>query len=356
MVQRNPLETNPNWGVIALCWLSIGFAWAPAVYLMDPSQHGLRAFAEATALSVASFIPWLAATPTIFRICDRIDLDRHRPRNLALFVAGTIVVLPVFAALSRIASFVVASMLGFAEPFGGAAQWLMAITITSLFSVPTWLAVVAIGLVLSASRKSAERERLLANVRLDALRSELNPHFLFNSLGGIAQLAHQSPDLAERAIGSLADIMRSTLAERRRLRPLGDEIASVRDHLELYAVLIEGVSLELEVEPSAWQASVPSHILTPLIENATTHGAPDEDGGFAIALKARREGGALLIELSNPCGSTPGPSGGLGSGISNVSQRLMAVYGDRTSVRATRNRNRFEATMRIPFELSESND
>lgn len=345
---------RPSWPIIALCWLAIGVAWAPAVFLMDGADRGLAGFAEVLVLSVASFVPWIAVTPMILKLCRKADLAR-RPVQTALGAAAALIAgLPLIAAAGRLCSLLASRLAGFEVQFGTGSEWLRAVIVTSLFSLPTGLAVVAIGLVLAASERASARERLLANARLDALRAELNPHFLFNSLGGIAQLAHQSPDQAERAIGTLADIMRSTLAEKRRFRPLSEEIGAVRDHLELYAALVEGIGLDLQIEPEAWQLPVPSHILTPLIENATTHGQRGPDGEFRIALTAIRDGGRLRIALANPCAAVANQSQGLGSGIANVRARLASLFGDRAEVSTARDRH-FAVTLAFPINGDDGN-
>ncbi len=344
---RNPV----GWRVIIAGWLAIGLAWAPAVYLMDPSARGPSAFAEATLLSVASFIPWVAITPLVLAACERVDLERRRAQGLALLLVGMALALPLLALLSRLCSILAARLAGFEIAIGGAEQWVQAVTITALFSVPTALAVVAIGLVLAASRRAAQREWQLANARLAVLRAELNPHFLFNSLGGIAELAHQSPEAAEQAIAALADILRATLAEKRRWRPLSEEVAAVRDHLGLHDALIGGVALDLDVDPAAWQAPVPPHILTPLVENATTHGSA-ADGNFTLAIAARREGEALMILLTNPCAEVERPSAGLGSGLAHVRERLAMLYGEAASLEAARRGERFEVRLRLPATVA----
>ena len=332
--------------MIVTAWMSIGLAWAPAVYLMDNLNGAHESFFHSLTLSVSSFLPWIAVTRAVLALCRGADQAKHQKRALAWLLAGSVAILPAVAALGRLCSWLAARLTGMNLAFGTPASWLSAITITSLFLLPTALALVAIGLILAASERAAAREHMLANARLDALRAELNPHFLFNSLGGIAQLAHQSPDQAEQAIGNLADIMRSTLAERRRLRPLGEEVAGVRDHLELHAALVEKTALDLDIGPEAWRLAVPPHILTPLVENAITHGVADFEGGFILTLAARREGDRLVITVANPCGALSASSG-LGSGIANVRARLEALFGPAADV-AVEHSDRFVVTLRLP--------
>ena len=342
--------------LIGLCWLAIGLAWGPAVFLMEPGDQSLAAFGAALVLSIASFLPWMAVTPAILRWCALVDLGRRPLRDGALLAGAMLVVVPLVTFAGRACTLLAARIMGIAIGPGTLADWLRAVTITSLFALPTALAVVAVGLVLAASRRASERDRLLARARLDALRAELNPHFLFNSLGGIAQLAHQSPDAAERAIGSLADILRATLAEKRQLRPLADEISAVRDHLDLHAALSGGIGLDLRIDAEAWLAQVPSHILTPLVENATTHGSASPDGTFTISSEAVREDGWLTVMLANPCPAAAAPSSGLGSGIGHVRERLAMLCGPSAAVTGEREGTVYLVIVRMPFVGGKTDD
>lgn len=346
----------PSLALIGACWLAIGLAWGPAVFLMEPGDQDLAALGGAMVLSIASFLPWMAVTPSILRWSALADLRRRPFRDGALLAGAMLAILPLVTLAGRVCTLLAGRFVGIDSQPGTLADWLRAVTITSLFALPTALAVVAVGLILAASRRATERDRLLERARLDALRAELNPHFLFNSLGGIAQLAHQSPDAAERAIGSLSDILRATLAEKRPLRPLADEISAVRDHLDLHAALIGGIALDLRIDPQAWLAQVPSHVLTPLVENATTHGSATPDGAFAITIEAMREGAWLTVILANPCSAIAAPSSGLGSGISHVRARLKLLCGPAAAVTGEREGAVFRVIVRVPFVGAQTDD
>lgn len=342
---------QPHLRTIALAWLAIGLAWAPAVYLMDPSRRGLAAFAEAAVQSVASFLPWIAVTPWLLALGEKAMRSAHPRRNGALLVSAAVIALPVLNLVGRLCSLIGSRLAGFEIGLGTAQEWIAAVTITSLFALPTWLAVVAIALALATARRMAERDQALAEARLAALRAELNPHFLFNTLGGIAQLAHQAPDEAELAIAALADIMRASLAERSRLRPLADEIGAVRDHVELHRVLIDGVMLTLEIDPATWRLLVPTHMLTPLLENATTHGRPGADGSFAIGIAAELAGEELTITVRNPVAPGSGPSHGLGSGLANLAEQLRAIHGSAARLETRLDNGEHIAVLHLPCLL-----
>ena len=167
---------------------------------------------------------------------------------------------------------------------------------------------------------------MTARAELKALRAELNPHFLFNTLGAIAQLAHEAPDRAEAAIGRLADVLRAGLAERSDLRPLGEEIAAVEEHLALHRLVVGPAELRLDIDPALGRVEVPTHVLQPLAENATTHG-----GAAARWLRlAAAPDGAERVRLvvENPRRPGAWTSKGLGSGLDNVRGRLAMLYGE----------------------------
>ncbi|MGO9615963.1 MAG: sensor histidine kinase [Bryobacteraceae bacterium] len=187
-------------------------------------------------------------------------------------------------------------------------------------------------------RRQEEREhqlRLLASrAELKALRAQINPHFLFNSLSVIAGLMQYQPDLADETIERLAQVFRYTLRKsENEWAPLGEEIEFITAYLRIeQARFGEHLQVELDVDPAAARIRIPAMSIQPLIENAIKHGVSAREGRGTVGLRAALENGRLSVEVfdTGP-GFPPGFSlqvPGEGHGLRNVAERLRGYYGD----------------------------
>jgi two-component system LytT family sensor kinase len=172
----------------------------------------------------------------------------------------------------------------------------------------------------------------LAQARLDVLRSQLNPHFLFNTLNAVSALVERDPRGVRRMIARLSDLLRYTLEESAEQEvPLHRELDFLDEYIELMQIRFQGkLSVEMKVDGETRDALVPSLILQPLVENAMKHGVSHVAGTGRIALQARREGKDLVMTVTD---NGPGPGGGdEGIGLKNTNARLREMYGDRYRV------------------------
>ncbi|HEX7113080.1 MAG TPA: histidine kinase, partial [Mizugakiibacter sp.] len=197
-----------------------------------------------------------------------------------------------------------------------------------------------VGLTWLADRLRANRERelraarleaALAESRLDALRLQLAPHFLFNSLNAVAATMYDSPRAADEMLARLGDLLRATLASNPgNEHALAEELRLLELYLDVQRARF-GARLDVHVEvPAALAAArVPFLLLQPLVENAIEHGADPADGRARVEIGARRDGGALELAVRD---HGPGPRGstrdGHGIGLANTRARLAALYGD----------------------------
>jgi two-component system LytT family sensor kinase len=189
-------------------------------------------------------------------------------------------------------------------------------------------------------RKLELQRRLLVQARLDALTSQINPHFLFNTLNSVASLVRFDPDTARVLIIKLSNILRRMLRKHESFVSLRAEVAFMDDYLDIEIVRFgpEKLRFDKAIEPGALDRLVPSMLLQPLVENSIRHGlAPKVEGGW-VALRAhrfwQREREMLELEVEDsgvgmPArdGETPA-TGGHGIGLSNVRERLSVLYGD----------------------------
>ncbi len=175
-----------------------------------------------------------------------------------------------------------------------------------------------------------QMETNLKEAELRALKSQLNPHFIFNSLNGIRALIDEDPERAQRMVTHLAGLLRESLqAHKQALVPLKQELASVRNYLELESIrLEERLRYRIDAEPEVMEEPVPIMLLQMLVENGVKHGVANLPGGGEIRLSARRRGEHLELRVTNS-GQLQDNRNGTGVGTPNVLQRLALHYGER---------------------------
>ncbi|MFN0074597.1 MAG: histidine kinase [Chloroflexota bacterium] len=190
---------------------------------------------------------------------------------------------------------------------------------------------------LELAELDVQHERI-AQAELEALRAQISPHFLFNTLNTIASLIRTSPERAHDMVIDFAEFFRETLKKHGEFGTLAEELDYVDRYLGFErARLGHRLQISREVEPDALEMLLPVLVIQPLVENAVNHGlAPKQDGGY-VAVRARRDGANWLITVEdNGVGIPaerirrvlePGVGSGLGMGLSNVNQRLISLYG-----------------------------
>ncbi|HVB55456.1 MAG TPA: histidine kinase [Candidatus Acidoferrales bacterium] len=179
-----------------------------------------------------------------------------------------------------------------------------------------------------------QNQRLLLKARMDALTSQINPHFLFNTLNTVSSLIRFDPDMARGVVLKLSNILRRLLRKHETFVPLREELAFIDDYLDIEVIRFGRDNLQIfkEIDDETLEAFVPSMLLQPMVENSIKHGlAPRLEGG-KIRLRAHRRDGRLMIDIEdNGIGIPPerllDVYGG-GIGISNVHERLRLLYGD----------------------------
>ena len=210
-------------------------------------------------------------------------------------------------------------------------QWLVL-----LAHYATTIAVVAIPLKIwnltRIEMKLEEQERLLLLARMEALQSQINPHFLFNTLNSIQSLVRVDPDSARELIVKLANILRRILSRNEAFVQLREEIEFIDDYLDIEVVRFgrDKLRVSKELDPASLDVVVPAMILQPIVENAIKHGlAPKVDGG-SITLRSSLRGEHVLIEVEDDgVGVTPdAPTSQSGIGMANVAERLKVLYGE----------------------------
>ncbi len=194
------------------------------------------------------------------------------------------------------------------------------------------------------NRLDIERLRLTATVKeaeLRALKSQVNPHFIFNALNSLRALVDEDPARARQAVTQLANLLRYSLQSGQlETVPFEDELSVVNDYLALEQVRHEErLRLRLDVAPDTLHLPVPPMLLQTLVENAVKYGISQNPEGGEIAIIARCEGGVLRLQVTNPGDIAPAGRGGektgrsTGLGLRNAADRLRLLFGDDASLR-----------------------
>ncbi len=282
---------------------------------------------------------WAALTPPVLWLARRFPIERGRlPRSLTVHVLASIII--GFATRAfRDLMFVY-----FVSGYDGALPWTKLFFNGYLFfdygTLLYWL-MLLVSYATNYYRRyrtgeirASRLEAQLAQAQLQALKMQLQPHFLFNTLHSISALLHRDPDAADRMIARLGDFLRLTLDNSGTQEvKLQKELEFLTCYLEIERVRFQDrLTTSVEVEPAALDAPVPNLILQPVVENAIRHGIAQTRGPARVEISAKREGGALRIRvrdngpgLAAAARPEDGPKEGLG--LSNTRARLEQFYG-----------------------------
>jgi two-component system, LytTR family, sensor kinase len=309
---------------------------------------------------------WTGWTPFVVWLGARFRLDQEpRLRNWAIHGTAIVVMVPViFTSDITLAELLTLPGSGrtfadkllenFRVPWPLLLGWLLIATLT-------WLMVLTLSYAwryrkegqqrqLEASRLKAE----LAEAQLHSLKSQLHPHFLFNSLNAIATLTTTDPPTAKRVVLLLSGLLRRALTDANAQEvPLAQEIEFARSYLEIEQTRFSNrLSVNVSVDPRVERALVPHLVLQPLVENAVRHGIGPkaEPGTIRIEAGLAVEGVRLAVIDDGVGRSRESRSDGAGVGLANVRARLARLYGDKARLECgERAEGGFTASVVVPL-------
>jgi hypothetical protein len=322
------------------------------------SDHPVS-IARAIWLGAGTWLAWPIVTPVIVWLGQRWRLDQPpRWRALPAHMVAAAVIGVVTAAVTAIAVYDP----GTPRPL---AEYLTArIVPRAPMGATLYFIILGVSYLAINTRRLREEElhaaRLsdeLSAAQLTALRWQLQPHFLFNSLNAVMTLVRdRDTDRAERALGLLSDFLRRTLREGGEPTvPLDRELAFVRTYLELETLRFgDRLRVVYSIPAEIGAARVPSFVLQPLVENALRHGILDLPGGGTLRISADTRGDTLMLCVDDDgVGLRPGwDSSRTGVGLANVRARLAHIYGAEASLEVTSGSGRSgtRAIVELPYE------
>jgi two-component system, LytTR family, sensor kinase len=285
-------------------------------------------------LSFIQFTMWALLTPPIVLLVNRVANSRWTParRTLILVVAGLVIAIVVDAILRAFWVRLLPPPPGRIRFSGTVLSHVLRFEFLDDFIV--YLAVLGAAFArdyyLRYRRHADEARDLQAELnaaRLAALRTQLNPHFLFNTLNAISALVGNDPAGVRKMVTRLSDLLRHTLDEASEPEvPLAQEIELLRRYLGIMEVRFQGgLDVKLTVDPAVRDALVPNMILQPLVENAFKHGLSGMTEGASIDIRGARIGDQVVLTVTD---NGPGPrSDEMGVGLRNTTERLGQLYG-----------------------------
>lgn len=355
-----------KWLMIFGIWTLGGFFFTSQFLLQNQlSQRPVPVY-QVLVWQLFSGYVWFALMPVIFWLARRFSFERGRFwRSLLVHLAASVILSAVQLAVDAF----VLPKLGYPpnRQFASFAEAYRFFLIVNLhFSMTIYWAVLGIKYAVNYYRmyqerelRAAQLENQLAQSRLQVLKNQLHPHFLFNTLNNISELVYKDPDAAEQMIASLSDLLRIALDKLDVQEvPLQQELEFLGKYLEIEQMRFhDRLEVKYEISSDALDARVPNMILQPLVENAIKYGiAPRAEGG-TIEIGASRANGHLNLKVADdglgvPFGDVANLSEGVG--LSNTRARLKHLYGaEHNFVLQTRDGGGLRLDLQIPFRSNE---
>ncbi|MBP1642023.1 MAG: hypothetical protein H6Q03_692 [Acidobacteria bacterium] len=329
-----------------LLWGGLGLFFASEAAIRQfPGRERSMPWTDALLVNIPFYLLWGLLALGVLRLAGAFPIAgdrRARLRAVAVHLAASLVVAALHLLLSELFFEIIRVWRGRTTPFAEA----VAFSFRHNFHVNllTYWGIVAFRHLRDYDRGLREKElvatrleRQLAHAELQALRMQLQPHFLFNALNSISSLVFENPEAADRMLVRLSDLLRQALeSDGQQEIPLGRELDFVGRYLDLERMRYsDRLEVTTRVEPGVEDAAVPAFVLQPLVENAIVHGVGRSAEPVEVTLSARRAGDELVLEVCNglpAAAAAPGagaPAGGAGVGLHNTRARLEQLYGAR---------------------------
>lgn len=325
-------------------WLFLGFLLSLEVHFNNRASMPWKPlnFVDTAIPQFGRAMMWALMAPLILKLRERMPLSRgHWVGGVGFHVGMSFIVMATYY-LGRILSYTILSdekMVG--EFWAIAAKSFYG---RNIIDMAFYWGVIAFGYSLeiherykSEELKSAQLEARLVETELKALREQLRPHFLFNTMNTIAVLVREKKnDAAVTLLAQLSSLLRMSLDTGRTHEvTLREEMNFLERYIEIQkARFSDRLSVSVEIEPAALEARIPNLLLQPLVENAILHGVAAKSGPGKVQVKGRIEGGNLHLHV---CDDGPGFAvGGAtreGIGLANTRERIAKIYGVHGQIR-----------------------
>lgn len=367
LMDTPPTRTGPpRWFWIAAIWGGIGLFDATQTVLTMRAMGMHHYWTRLFFTLLLSWLPWMFATPLVFRLGRRYPPAEWRSISTWIVHLGACAVIDLtYAAWVAMWESLLNPWAVSPGPDPFPRLWLHKFYGGLLSSLILYGVILLVARLLDSrealARQQTETARLneqLSKAQLSALRRQIEPHFLFNTLNAIAGLVREKRnDAAVNMIAGLSDFLRRVVEDSDRQQvPLREELDFTQKYLDIQkARFAERLEFSVDVPAELLSAQVPSLILQPMVENAIKHGIAKRAHGGAIRIAASRSNGTLMLRVYNDGPSLPAgwDNSQSGIGISNVRTRLQSLYGEGYDLSlCNRKPGGVEAAVSVPFVVS----
>jgi len=314
-------------------WTLIGLSFALSAYYNDIAEGSPISWKRALTYSFTNYYTWMVLSPLIAILARRFPLKKN------YWVQSIIVHLPASAVFSaiQVVAYMSLYLLIDPQPAGFSATLKQVLGTTFIFrfhyGILAYWAILAVTTAMKERTNAARLQAQLAQAELQALRMQLHPHFLFNTLHSISALVVEDPVLAKRMISHLGDFLRMTLeSSGAQSVPFSVELEFLKRYLAIEQVRFQDrLKIAMDIEPQTLNAQIPNLILQPIVENAIRHGIAPRLAAGQIEIRARRLNGSLQVEIEDDGVGLPEVAKSTGAtqgvGLSNTRARLEQLYG-----------------------------
>ena len=329
-----------RWPFFVLIWTLLGLSFALSTYLGALQDNVQISFKRALSGYLADFYLWGMLSPLIFMLARRFELRDHFPRNLLIHIATSIVLSAfVLSAASPLVWY-----FGYVNTTRNPSLWILwrnnafspyyfhqGLTIYWTTLVVAYAIYYYRGLR-AGEAKTAKLSAQLAQAQLQALKMQIHPHFLFNTLNSISALLHKDVESADRMIARLGDFLRLTLKRSNaETVDFEQELEFLKCYLDIEHIRFQDrLTVEMDIEPQTLTIPVPNLILQPIVENAVRHGVSKQTDPGRITIRAHQQNNRLIMQVEDngPGLKTNSNGSASGIGLSNTRARLEQFYGD----------------------------
>lgn len=359
-----------KWVVVFVCWSAFGLFFASQGYINQAYAGRPVEWSRLLKIWLSDSYLWAILSPLIISLAKRFPIERRRWLKAVL---GHLLLSLLFSLLAVLGFIMLRPLMGLPPIKATLPQSFLALLVLDFhWDLMKYWSLIGIAHALDYYRKYREREReaaqlevraahlqtQLAEAQLSALRMQLHPHFLFNTLNAIVVLVRKSSnEEAIQMLTGLSELLRHALenigAQEVRLK---QEIEFLELYLEIEQVRFnDRLRIRMQIQPDTLDALVPNLILQPLVENALRHGIGKRATAGLLEISARREDGILRLQVRDDGPGLPAswpvqPNNGIG--IANTRTRLRQMYGDDRAfeIQAAEGGGAL-VTLRIPFHL-----
>jgi LytS/YehU family sensor histidine kinase len=338
-MESQPLVIKPwmKWAVIFLCWTGFALFFTYQIYIFQLQSGNKIDWLNPLLTCLVWAYVWFGVTPLILYVTRRLQFHRQHP--VRSVVAHSLAAAVIFCVNSTIYVPLLRAVVG-----PGAAPRPLLEAIRHVILTEVHVGLVIYWLIFGITQgleyylryragevHAANLETRLAQAQLNALRMQLHPHFLFNTLNSVAVLMRKDIEAADRMLLQLSALLRVTLAgnDAHEIK-LRQELEILERYLEIEKIRFQDrLTVKMQIDPAALDALVPQLLFQPLVENAIRHGIAESEKGGVIEIRAERRNGTVHLQVrdNGPGAKLAAGNFSEGVGLSNSRSRLEYLYG-----------------------------